>query len=229
MIVFVGNEIKLGGLIEVCRQRLNEEAVCIDEAFSIRKQENDILLRSKEASFIVYDTEQYLDDADQIISIIKRIYRANRAKPVILVPTSNPKNEIIKAAADQQLKLIVNTTLSMGEQKDLFEKCIAGFYDGNENEQLELAREEVEAENQDIRSFVSDLYDAKQREEEKENTVIIRKRGTAEVLLVFSIGFLKTVIGILIIILTAIGITTLLYSSIRTEFFEVLLQIMKTI
>ena len=229
MIVFVGNEIKLGGLIEVAKQRLKEDVVCIEENFNIRRQENDILLKAENASFIVYDTESYLNDAEEIIAIIKRIYRTNKAKPVLLVPTDNPKNEIVKNAVDSQLKLFVNTSLSMGEQKDQFEKVLLGFYDANESKVAEEAQQILADENQEIKKFVGELYDAKQREEERENTIIINQKGTPEVLISFSERLFRTIISIIIFILAAIGVATLIYPDIRAAFMKEFLHVFEVL
>lgn len=232
MIVFVGNEIMLGGLIEVARHRLKEKVVCISENFDITKQENDILLNSAGASYIVYDTERYLNDAEEIIKIVKRIYRANNAKPILLIPTDNPKNAIIKCAVENQLKLFVNTALSMGDQKDQLEKIIAGFYEGNKSELVEAAEAAVEEDNQEIKAFVTDLYDAKQREEERENTVIINQKGTTEVLITSGVRFFKGIITIIVFILAAIGLSTLIYPDIRAAFmieFSHVLDVLKSI
>jgi len=229
LIVFVGNEIKLGGLIEVAKQRLKEDVVCIEENFNIRRQENDILLKAENASFIVYDTESYLNDAEEIIAIIKRIYRTNKAKPVLLVPTDNPKNEIVKNAVDSQLKLFVNTSLSMGEQKDQFEKVLLGFYDANESKVAEEAQQILADENQEIKKFVGELYDAKQREEERENTIIINQKGTPEVLISFSERLFRTIISIIIFILAAIGVATLIYPDIRAAFMKEFLHVFEVL
>ena len=94
MVIFVGDRVKLGGLCEVIKNRLNDESVFIDEARDIKKQENDILAAGS-ADFVVYDIDQYYNDSDEIISIIKRIQRTNKAKPILVVPTDNPKNEIV--------------------------------------------------------------------------------------------------------------------------------------
>ena len=229
MIVFVGNEIKLGGLTEVAEQRLKEKIVCISENYDIVKQENDILRDSNGAAFIVYDTESYLNDAEEVISIIKRIYRANKAKPVILVPTDNPKNEIIKTAVDAGIKLFVNTSLSLGEQKDSFEKALLGFYEGNKSETVAGAEEVILEENREIKSFIGDLYDAKQREEERENTVIIKKKGTAEVLIGSGATLIRTIVSIILLILASIGAATLLYPDIRSVFLKEFMHVFEVV
>lgn len=229
MIVFVGNRIKLGGLIDAAENRLDEEVVCVDESFNIVKQENDILLNSEGASYIVYDTESYLNDADEIVRIIKRIYRTNKAKPVLLIPTDNPSNEIIKTAVDSQIKSFVNTSLSMGEQKEQLEKAVAGFYENNETDTVQAAEEIIAEENYEIKNFVSELYDAKQREEKRESTIIVKKKGTTEVLITSAVRLLKTVVSIVVFILAAIGLSTLIYPDIRYAFTKEFMHVVETL
>lgn len=225
LILFVGKKIRFGQLVEVVENRIHDEVRYVEENDDIFKQENSILLACDTPKFVVYDTQQYLNDAVDIIEIIKRIYRTNKAKPILLVPTSNPNNEIVKNAVDGQIKLFVNTSASMSEQKDQFEKDIAGFYEENENEEIEAAKKVVSEENNNLKDYVQSLHDAKAREEEKENTVIVKKKGTAEVLLNASSKAFKTFIGIIVFILAAIGILTLTYDNVRAEFFQVALNV----
>lgn len=225
MIVFVGKELKLGALIDVAKTRLGEEVVIVEPEIDIKKQENDILLKSEGARAIIYDTEQYYNDADEIIAIIKRIQRTNSAKPILLVPTSNPKNEILKNAVDAQIKNFVNTALSLGEQKDQFEKNMTDFFDVNKREDIEEVKEVIEEEDKNLKSYVTELYDASQREEERENTVIINQKGTTEVVVSTLSKIFRTIIGIIIILLCAIGVTTLIYDNIRGEFIKVVLAV----
>lgn len=221
MILFVGNRIKLGGLAEVVENRLNKTADFVDEAISIKRQENEILKNAPGAEYIIYDTEQYLDDAEDIVEIIKRIHRAGaakQAKPILLVPTNNPNNEILKNAVDAQIKLVVNTALSLGEQKDQLEKIYYEFYDGNEREDIAAVEEVVNEKHHKIEDMLYDMYDAKQREEKREKTVIVKKKGTTEVILYYSIKVLKDLCLVALVLLAGVGAFTLLYSELRSEF-----------
>lgn len=217
MIVCVGDRVRLGHIIEALEGRLHEGVSLVPEGIDIRRQENDILLAAKGASWIIYDTRQYLNDGIELIEIIKRVYRANKAKVILLVPTNNPNNEIVKTAIAQQIKCFVNTSLSLAEQKEELEKILTGYYDGNIREDIQAAEEIVREETKTLNEFVGELYDAKQREEEKENTIIVKKKGTVQVLLDFLVNFLKTCATIISILLMALAIITLLYSNTRTE------------
>ena len=71
-----------------------------------------------------------------------------------------------------------------------------------------------------LTSFVGQLYDAKQREEEREHTVIVRKKGTPQVLLEALGTVIRVLFGAVSIALMAIAMLALLYDNTR----ELLLQ-----
>ena len=182
MIIIVGSEYRLSAMAEVVTKRLDETVGYIQENISIKNQENDILALG-EAKYIIYDIDQYFDETVEIINIIKRIQRVNKAKPILYVATDNPKSEIIKAAVAAQIKSFINESLSLGMQKDQLEKIINGFYEVHERDDVRAAEDEVNNDNKTLNEFVGELYDAKQREEEKEHTIIINKKGKLEVVI----------------------------------------------
>lgn len=221
MILFVGNKIKLGGLVEVATTRLNEPVEFVDVNFDIKKQENDILLKSKNATHILYDCREYLNDGEIIIDIIKKIYRTNKAKVILIVETMSSKNEIVKCAVENQIKNFVNATSSLGEQKDQLEKILADFFENNETDEIKKIKETVNEENQTLKEFVQTAIDAKEREEERENTIIINKKDKGEVAIDLAKSIIKTVFSIIAILLIAVGIITLIYENTREELFKV--------
>ena len=225
MILFVGKKIRFGQFVEVVKNDLHDQFLFVDENFDIRKQENEILLACERPKFVVYDIEQYQNYPADIIDIIMRVYRANKATPILYVPSTNRNNEIVKAARDSQLNLFISSATSMSEQKDKFTKCVAGFYEGNKDEEISEADEALAEENGNLKEYVQQLHEAKQREEEKENTVIVKKKGTAEVLLNAASKVFKTIICIICFILAAIGVITLIYPNVRTEFFQVAINV----
>ena len=226
LIVIVGDKLKLGGLADVIMNRLNEEVQYIEENISIYRQENEILNVGKEnCSYIIYDTEQYYNEADEIIDVIKRIYRTNKAKPILYVPTVNPKNEIIKNAVAQQIKSFINSTLMLGEQKDQLEKILVGFFEANERKDVIAVQKEIDEDNKTLNAFVGELYDAKQREEEKEYTIIENKKTGSEVAINTIKWIFEIVFGAISISLMTIAIITLTYTETRTVLFKLLQSI----
>ena len=229
MIILVGNELKMGGLSEVLQDRLNEEIIYIEENMNILNQENDILHLGKNVSYIIYDISQYFNEAEEIINIIKRIRRVNKAKVILYVETDNPKNELVKCAVASQIKSFINANKNLSQQKDELEKIITGFYEANLREDVLAVEEELREENKTLNEFVGELFDAKQREEEKENTIIINKKTNSEVALTFFTAFLKGIFAVISITLMSIAILTLLYEDSRLALFKVLENIYKEI
>ena len=221
MIIIVGSEYRLSAMAEVVTKRLDETVGYIQENISIKNQENDILALG-EAKYIIYDIDQYFDETIEIINIIKRIQRVNKAKPILYVATDNPKSEIIKAAVAAQIKSFINESLSLGMQKDQLEKIINGFYEVHERDDVRAAEDEVNNDNKTLNEFVGELYDAKQREEEKEHTIIINKKGRLEVVIDVVISILKFIFAALSVVLIAIAIITLIYKDTREALFYVL-------
>lgn len=221
MIIIVGSEYRLSAMAEVSTKRLNENVGYIQENISIKNQENDILALG-EAKYIIYDIDQYFDETVEIINIIKRIQRVNKAKPILYVATDNPKSEIIKAAVAAQIKSFVNESLSLGQQKDQLEKIINGFYEVHGRDDVRAAEGEINNDNKTLNEFVGELYDAKQREEEKEHTIIINKKGRLEVVIDVVISILKFIFATLSVVLIAIAIITLIYKDTREALFYVL-------
>lgn len=221
MIIIVGSEYRLSAMAEVVTKRLDETVGYIKENISIKNQENDILALG-EAKYIIYDIDQYFDETVEIINIIKRIQRVNKAKPILYVATDNPKSEIIKAAVAAQIKSFVNESLSLGQQKDQLEKIINGFYEVHERDDVRAAEDEVNNDNKTLNEFVGELYDAKQREEEKEHTIIINRKGRLEVVIDVVVSILKFIFATLSVVLIAIAIITLIYKDTREALFYVL-------
>lgn len=221
MIIIVGSEYRLSAMAEVVTKRLDETVGYIQENISIKNQENDILALG-EAKYIIYDIDQYFDETVEIINIIKRIQRVNKAKPILYVATDNPKSEIIKAAVAAQIKSFINESLSLGMQKDQLEKIINGFYEVHERDDVRAAEDEVNNDNKTLNEFVGELYDAKQREEEKEHTIIINKKGRLEVIIDVVVSILKFLFAALSVVLIAIAIITLIYKDTREALFYVL-------
>ena len=228
MIIIVGSEYRLSAMAEVATKRLDENVGYIQENISIKNQENDILALG-EAKYIIYDIDQYFDETVEIINIIKRIQRVNKAKPILYVATDNPKSEIIKAAVAAQIKSFINESLSLGMQKDQLEKIINGFYEVHERDDVRAAENEVNNDNKTLNEFVGELYDAKQREEEKEHTIIINKKGRLEVIIDVVVSILKFLFAALSVVLIAIAIITLIYKDTREALFYVLNNTLKEI
>ena len=221
MVILVGNKLRLGGLVDVIKQRLDGEVFYIDESTSIKNQENDILAINN-AEYVIYDIDQYFDDSEELIDTIRKIKRTNSATPILYVQTDNPKNEIIKEAVARQIKNFINESRSLGDQKDQLEKIISGFYEANGRDDVEAVEKEVIEETKTLKSFMLDLFYAKQREDQKEKTVIINQKRKSEIAINVFVGILKTIFSVISVVLMAIAIITLIYTEPREALLNVL-------
>ena len=68
---------------------------------------------AKEAGYILYDCREYYNDGKEIADTIKRIYRTNKAVPILVLDTDNPGNEIVKECLAQQIRNFINAGLSL--------------------------------------------------------------------------------------------------------------------
>lgn len=221
MVILVGNKLRLGGLVDVIKQRLDGEVFYIDESTSIKNQENDILAINN-AEYVIYDIDQYFDDSEELIDTIRKIQRTNSATPILYVQTDNPKNEIIKEAVARQIKNFINESRSLGDQKDQLEKIISGFYEANGRDDVDAVEKEVIEETKTLKSFMLDLFYAKQREDQKEKTVIINQKRKSEIAINVFVGILKTIFSVISVVLMALAIITLIYTEPREALLNVL-------
>lgn len=228
MVILVGDKYRLGGLKDVITKRLSDDVKDIETNTNIKGQENDILALG-EASYIIYDIDQYFNESEEIIEVIKRIQRTNKAKPILYVQSINPKSEIIKMAVSKQIKRFISEGTTLGEQKDQLEKILSGYYEANGREELKDVENKVREDVKSLNEFVGELYDAKQRETEKENTVIIHKKSTGEVVL-NAVGIvIRSILGLVSIGLMTIAVITLIYADTRVPLLNILNSILKEI
>lgn len=114
----------------------------------IKKQIADISSASdKGCDAIIYDARDYLEDAEVIADVISSIRRANGAKPILLVATSNPDNALIRACLNRDIKLFINTgTGTASDFKRELVLTVTGHYDATDNEQelTKKAREYID-------------------------------------------------------------------------------------
>ena len=146
MVIFVGNELKGGFIKEVCSNpNIREEVRFIKPAPHIADLVNEILLAAKGGvSNIIYDTDEFMDDASVIADTIKSIYDGNGATPILLAPTTHINSEIISAALDKGINRFINSGASMSDQKSELIRCLTGFYEGNERADINAIKKAKE-------------------------------------------------------------------------------------
>ena len=94
MIIFIGQEEKGFFAEEVAKSRLKEETVYVPEDAHIASQVNEILSYGN-CSYMVFDIEQYHDEAKKLAEELKRLQNTNNAEIVILACGYSMKSEVI--------------------------------------------------------------------------------------------------------------------------------------
>lgn len=138
MIIYVGDELKGGFVKEVVKNPdLNEEVRFIEPKFHIMDLMDEIMAAAKNGcSNIIYDVESFTDEAPVLIEGIIKIKKTNKAEPILYVTTTHVNNEVVSEALDKGITRFINSGTTMADQKSELTRCIAGFYDNNEREDI---------------------------------------------------------------------------------------------
>ena len=155
MIIFVGSKIDGNFASEVAKNR-NIEIVFVDKNSDITKQTNDILFTIKThetPTHIIYDADQYNNDAEEIADEIIKIKNHNNAKPIVATISLHSGNVLVRACMDAGIKNFVNLSRGNFERKDALEKILTGYSDTNEFKEIETIKRIREEEKQHFDHF----------------------------------------------------------------------------
>ena len=155
MIIFVGSKIDGNFASEVAKNR-NIEIVFVDKNSDITKQTNDILFAIKThetPTHIIYDADQYNNDAEEIAAEIIKIKNHNNAKPIVATISLHSGNVLVRACMDAGIKNFVNLSRGNFERKDALEKILTGYNDINEFKEIETIKRIREEEKQHFDNF----------------------------------------------------------------------------
>lgn len=143
MIIFVGKKEKGGFAAEVAALPDIHQQIrfLLPQTHHIRGLVNEILAASAAGcQHIIYDTEEFIDDADVLVEEIMRLRAANGAEPILFVPTTHLNNQVVSEAMDRGVSRFINSAATMSEQKSELIRCITRYYDANEREDLKQIR-----------------------------------------------------------------------------------------
>ena len=141
--IFVGSLDKGYFAEEVCN-KFNLSFDYVQEAAHISEQVNEILSYQKQ-DYTIFDVEQYIDEAEDVVDGIIKICNANNSKPIIFAAGYMNNSNIIVSAANKGITYFV-TAVMLSDMKDQLEKCLNGYYDANgiseveELQKLEIVR-----------------------------------------------------------------------------------------
>lgn len=155
MILFVGNQDK-GYFVQDVAEKLKLKCEYIKENIHIQNQVKEIMNHSDACKYIVYDIEQYADDADEIVNWILKTQTAINCKSIIFAIGYNPGSEIISLLWKNGIRNFIFPNF-LGKQKEDLELCINGYFEnfGYESRGInfdETETEEKENEESDIKT-----------------------------------------------------------------------------
>lgn len=123
MLLFVGNKEK-GFFTE----EAGEKVAYIDEALHIENQTEEILRFKEEVTVVIYDIEQYADEAKELVHWINRIEDALKIKTIIFAAGYSPQSTVCRMLWDAGVKNFI-FSIYLGEQKEDLEYCLSGYYE----------------------------------------------------------------------------------------------------
>lgn len=147
VIIFVGSNIKGAFAEDVAKERGFDFGV-VAEKGDIKAQVNDILFeaQNRKVDCIIFDIEQYINDADVIADSINSISAALNAKAIVYAPSFISGSTLTTALAEKG----INNFIKFGyttDMKDQLEKNIVGFYDVNKRKEIsEIENEKLKTE-----------------------------------------------------------------------------------
>lgn len=121
MLLFVGKKEK-GFFTE----ETGEKVEYIDEALHIKDQAEAILRFNEEATVVIYDIEQYADEAKELVHWINRIEDALKIKTIIFAAGYSPKSTVCRMLWDAGVKNFI-FSIYLGDQKEDLEYCLTGY------------------------------------------------------------------------------------------------------
>lgn len=157
-ILYIGDRARGVFIEEVCKSNANDGWVFdfIEASGHLKTYEPELLSKLAGYNYVVYDTEPYIDDAEDLAAIIESIYKANAVTPIVMVNTINPTNTMVKACLNRGIKRFIN--LGVGSVSDLKEqlvKNISNYYEANGREEVNQVKETIEEERANISRFTS--------------------------------------------------------------------------
>lgn len=138
MIIFVGEKLRGGFVKEVAdNPDISEEVRFIDPKFHITDVMDEIMVAARSGcSNIIYDVEAFTDDAAVLIEGIIKLKKTNGAEPILLVTTTHVNNEVVSEALDKGINKFINSGATMSDQKSELTRCLSGFYENNERDDI---------------------------------------------------------------------------------------------
>ena len=143
MIVFVGAEDR-GYWVRETAQIRGEELEFVESSMTIQEQINEILRHS--GDYIIFDIEQYVDNAEALAEEIMQIGRAKSWTVVIYAPGYDRESRIVQQLMYQGIRYFVYSG-NFSEASEELERCLNGYYREPKEEELQEVAKREEAKN----------------------------------------------------------------------------------
>ncbi len=143
MIVFVGAEDR-GYWVRETAQIRGEELEFVESSMTIHEQINEILRHS--GDYIIFDIEQYVDNAEALAEEIMQIGRAKSWTVVIYAPGYDRESRIVQQLMYQGIRYFVYSG-NFAEAREELERCLNGYYREPKEEELQEVAKREEAKN----------------------------------------------------------------------------------
>ena len=127
MIIFVGSKEK-GYFCEDVANKIDTTVEYIETDIHIRNQIPEIMNYKENCEYLVFDVEQYADDADVIIDSIMKIKEAVNTKIIIYAVAFSPKSELLSGLYGKGIRNYIFSELLSDKKRDLT-NCINGFHE----------------------------------------------------------------------------------------------------
>ncbi|MGL4485351.1 MAG: hypothetical protein ACRCUS_10395 [Anaerovoracaceae bacterium] len=124
----------------------------IEPKGNIKEQTNDILFLGKSNDWIIYDIEQYINPAEEIVEEIKTITMAINTQPIIFAPSFTPGSKLTTALIENDIKRFIVKGSATG-LKDQLEKNMAGYFDKLQRKEIKDSQRHIEEEKKILKSF----------------------------------------------------------------------------
>ena len=149
MIIFVGTK-ERGYFCEDVAAKQDIACEYIAANIHIENQVKQIMDYKENCEYLVFDIEQYADDADVIIDWILKIRDAVNAKIIIYAISYSPQSELVAGLYEKGIKNYIFSTY-LSDQKEDLELCINGYFEnfGYEKRGIQFGKIEEEEDSEE--------------------------------------------------------------------------------
>ena len=156
MIIFVGTR-ERGFFCEDVASKIDTACEYVEANIHIDSQVKQIMDYKEKCEYLVFDIEQYADDAEVIIDWILKIRDAVNCKIIIYAVSYSPQSELVSGLYEKGIKNYIFSSYLSDKKEDL-ELCINGYFEnfGYEDKRgISFNAEEEQSEDEENRKTLT--------------------------------------------------------------------------